>query len=415
VGFQPDIVIIRYDNNTAAVIRTANMPADAAKVIASGGALAANLIQSFAADGFQVGASNTVNQTGRLYHWVAIKAGANARIGTYTGNGVDNRNVTGVGFQPDWIITMGDNQQDVFRPGPIAGDASFTMTGTGTVANRIQALQADGFQLGSDVDVNQSGRTYYWIAFDQTSLVRVGTYTGNGVDNRSITGVGVTPQVVWTKRSATSQGVWRTDTVSGDRTLFWGATAAAANRIQAIVSDGFQVGTNAQVNANAGTYYYLALDDQPLPPTPTATPTATNTATNTPTATSTNTPTPTATPTRTLTPTFTSTATPSTLWLATGSYTGNGADNRNITGVGFQPDIVFVRYDDTTPHSARTGSRRSSLTASRSGRCRTSTKRGASITGSPCGQGRTCNTEAIPATARTTGTSRVLDSRPTGC
>jgi hypothetical protein len=359
VGFQPDIVIVRYDNNTAAVIRTANMPADAAKVMASNNALAADLIQSFGPDGFQVGASNTVNQNGRLYHWIAIKAGPNAQIGTYTGNGADNRSITGTGFAPDWAITIGDGEQDIFRPGPIAGDASFTMTGTNSVTNRIQALQADGFQVGSNADVNQNGRAYYWITFEETSLVRVGTYTGNGSDNRDITGVGVTPQLIWTKRSASSQGVWRSDTVAGDRTLFWGGTGAATNRIQAIVNDGFRVGTNAQVNANGGTYYYLALDDEPLPtPTPTAThtPTATPTATHTPTPSPTATPTSTntATPTLTHTPTITPTAGPG--WLATGSYTGNGSDNRNITGVGFQPDIVIIRYDVDTDAIVRTAS-----------------------------------------------------------
>ena len=39
------------------------------------------------------------------------------------------------------------------------------------------------------------------------------------------------------------------------------ATAAASDRIQSLMADGFQVGTKAQVNANGSTYYYLALRD----------------------------------------------------------------------------------------------------------------------------------------------------------
>jgi hypothetical protein len=259
VGFQPDVVIIRYDNNTAPVIRTADMPADRAKRITSNTSLQPNYIQSFLADGFQVGSNSNVNQSGRLYHWVALKAGANVQIGTYTGNASDNRNITGVGFQPDWVITMADNEQDVFRPGPVSGDASYLMNGAGSTTNKIQAMLADGFQVGSHSDVNLSGRNYYWIAFDATAQVVTGTYTGDANDNRNITGLGITPGLVWVKRSATTEGVWRTDTVSGDRTLYWDAGGAVTNRIQSLLADGFQVGTNAEVNGLGATYYYLAL------------------------------------------------------------------------------------------------------------------------------------------------------------
>ena len=44
----------------------------------------------------------------------------------------------------------------------------------------------------------------------------------------------------------------------GDRTQYWGATASAADRIQALLADGFQVGTDQEVNQNNQTYYYIA-------------------------------------------------------------------------------------------------------------------------------------------------------------
>ena len=286
LNFQPDTVIIRSTTTDDAVIRTSAMPANMAKDISSSNALAANYITSFGVTSFVVGNDTRVNGSTKTYHWVAMRAGTNVKVGTYTGDGADNRNITGVGFQPDWVITMGDGEQDYFRPALLGGDASFTMTGTGTATNRIQSILADGFQIGNNNNVNQSARAYYWIAFDATSKVVANSYTGNGADNRNITGLGITPGFVWTKRSASSQGVWRTDTVVGDSTLFWGGTAPTTDRLQSIVTDGFQVGTNAQVNANAATYYYLALSDTVLAPTATPTPTATNTAvptaTNTP-------------------------------------------------------------------------------------------------------------------------------------
>jgi hypothetical protein len=258
VGFQPDVLIIRYQGNTAAVIRTSDMPADSAKLISSSSTLQSNYIQAFQADGFQIGNDTNVNGAGRLFHWVALKNGANVRTGTYTGSGVDNRNITGVGFAPDWVITIGDGQQDMFKPAPLAGDASFAMNGTNSAANRIQALLADGFQVGSNANVNQSGRAYYWIAFDETSRVDVGSYAGDGSDNRDIDVLAFQPALVWMKRASASQSAWRSASVSGDVSLFWGTTAAASNRIQALRPLGFQAGTAAEVNAAGQTYFFLA-------------------------------------------------------------------------------------------------------------------------------------------------------------
>jgi hypothetical protein len=65
--------------------------------------------------------------------------------------------------------------------------------------------------------------------------------------------------VAWVKRDDTYVAVWRPFSAAGDRTLYWGATASTTDRIQALQADGFQVGTNAQVNTNGSTYYRLAL------------------------------------------------------------------------------------------------------------------------------------------------------------
>ena len=42
-----------------------------------------------------------MNHTGISYHWVAFQAAdGELKVGTYSGNGADNRNITGIGFQP---------------------------------------------------------------------------------------------------------------------------------------------------------------------------------------------------------------------------------------------------------------------------------------------------------------------------
>jgi phage protein U len=261
VGFQPDVVIVKSAVGRAGVIRTGTMVGDAAKILGTSTALQPNQIQSFIADGFTVGTENQVNRSNETYYWVAMRAGSNLSVGSYVGNGSDNRSITGVGFQPVWVITLGDGEDSAFRPASLSGDNSCLITGTGNVSNRIQALEAGGFQIGSNSDVNKSGTTYHYIAWAASPQVSQGSYTGNGLDNRSITGVGFQPQMVWVKRDDAQASTWRPASALGDTSLYWSATAAAADRIQALQADGFQVGTNAQVNTNAMVYYYLALRD----------------------------------------------------------------------------------------------------------------------------------------------------------
>ena len=259
LSFQPDIVLVRSSNADRAAIRTSLMPAGLAALTTNGSALQGNVITSFTASGFVVGSTTNVNQSGASYYWVAMKAGSNVSVGTYTGDGADDRNITGAGFQPSWVITLGGGTFDFYRPALVSGDASFDMFLSGTSTNRIQSILANGFQIGSNADVNQSGTAYYWITFATTSKVVTGTYSGNGADNRNITGLGISPGFVWVKGASGNVGSWRIDTVPGDLSLYWTSTTPTSNRIQSLFSDGFQIGTNAEVNFSGRTYYYLAL------------------------------------------------------------------------------------------------------------------------------------------------------------
>ncbi|HLF71104.1 MAG TPA: hypothetical protein VI759_02995 [Dehalococcoidia bacterium] len=259
VGFTPDVVIVKCDCGQDGVVRTSTMVGDASKVISTTSALAADQVQSLDATGFTVGTSLRVNGSGNTYHWIAMQAGTNLNVGSYAGNATDNRSITGVGFQPAWVMTLGDAQNSIFRPGTVSGDVSFLVHGSGQLTDRIQAMQADGFQLGTNVDVNQSGVTFHYIAWKASASVVVQTtYVGNGVDNTSITGAGFSPAFVWVKRDTTNASSWRSDTFVGDSSTIWDG-AFAANSIQALEASGFQVGTNARVNTNGATYHYLAL------------------------------------------------------------------------------------------------------------------------------------------------------------
>jgi hypothetical protein len=237
------------------------MPTDAAKETGRAQPLVADRIQSFTSNGFVIGTDTLVNETGVTYHWIAMRSGVHVTTGVYTGDGVDSRDITGLPFQPDWIMTIGDGENDVFRPGLLAGDASYVLDSAASVANRIQAINADGFEVGSHDTINRNGIDYYYVAFDDTAKVAIGSYAGDDVDNRNIS-TGVDPEWVWVKRADTSPSVWHSASMSFDDTAYWDGTAFQANRIQDLTAGGFQVGTHAQVNNAIGTttYYYLAVE-----------------------------------------------------------------------------------------------------------------------------------------------------------
>lgn len=272
-GFQPDVVIVKrqtFNNTKGAIIRTASMTGDNAKDLNATSTFTANLIQGLEADGFQVGTDEGVNENSAVYHAVCFKAHSNdLKESTYTGNGADSRSITGVGFQPTLVIVFTSSSDNssaypVYRQPGNSGDLTSTFSSGNGGANMIQALETDGFQVGTNERVNANTITYYYVALkDASGIFKTSTYTGNGADDRSITGVGFQPDNVWVQDSSGPEnlGAWKPSTLAGDSSLQWTNGGAAANFIQALQSDGFQIGTDGQVNADTQTYGYMAWKD----------------------------------------------------------------------------------------------------------------------------------------------------------
>ena len=221
------------------------------------------------------------------------------KTGTYTGDGMDNRNIEGIGFQPDYVIVLPNSTAfAVFRPNTLTGDLTLSFDDAPGVAlpNKIQSLLVDGFQVGTDISVNAASVTYYYIAMKkQHGEFETGTYTGNGAANRLIP-LSFQPNFVMTRSGTTVKDtLGRSSTIANaiDLSFKMSSATVAANYIQALEPGGFRIGSSSNVNATGVTYHYQA-------------------------------------------------------WKSTGgtfnvgSYTGNGIDNRNIAGVGFQPEIVLI-------------------------------------------------------------------------
>src|SRR3954447_20449763 len=114
------------------------------------------------------GASFTASKSNPSNSFAASSAFPGIRVasGSYTGNGTDNRAITGVGFQPDVVMVKSDDNSGVaeIRTSTMAGDATKPMTGnTALTANLIQSLDSNGFTIGGgggSNPVNKSGSTF---------------------------------------------------------------------------------------------------------------------------------------------------------------------------------------------------------------------------------------------------------------
>ncbi len=270
VGFRPDAVIVKGDLDEYAVIRTATMPGSVSRSIfwdASDPQLDA--IRSLDASGFSVGADTQVNSTGVTYYWTAFEAGSGEMaIGTYDGNDVDNRPISGLGFQPEYVLVVsgGGASWPIHRFSAHAAGASMTVEG-GARANAIKNFVADGFELGVNSEVNDGLplTRYHWLAFNHVpGRVHVSSYTGDGAPSQAITAPGFTPEYVLLTRDALSPARQKPASIGATSNLShpWGGYPAATNEtdvIQTVLPNGFQAGPSDNSNKAGTSYYYLAI------------------------------------------------------------------------------------------------------------------------------------------------------------
>jgi len=97
-----------------------------------------------------------------LLLFAARPAEAQMTTGTYTGNGVAGRPITGLSFQPDIVLIKVDyqdattqaNAAAVLRTSTMSGDISKPLMGLSPLAaNLIQSLDAHGFPVGNELRV----------------------------------------------------------------------------------------------------------------------------------------------------------------------------------------------------------------------------------------------------------------------
>jgi len=238
---------------------------------------ATNSLKNFWPSGLSLGTDADINP-GNIASDFLILSGllsdigcrCRAKIVTYTGNETI-RSITGVGFQPDFVIifqatsTMSGTGNGPPLRGKSESSTNNRYLGSGAdfPGTGITSLDSDGFSLGAHRDVNMNTQTFDALCIKSefppsadVGLFWLIPYVGNGVDSRDITDSRYgTPDMVFIFSDNLSQTpVYRTKSCSGDDSRKLGSSSQFTNAIQGFVTNGFQVGTDADVNTNTRLY-----------------------------------------------------------------------------------------------------------------------------------------------------------------
>lgn len=265
VGFEPKLLIVKGGANIA-VWRVKQNRGDSSMYFAGNTANAADFIQAFTNDGFVVGTDAKVNANATVYYYIAFNGTAAQKYfktGNYIGNNTDARQLTasGITFTPDIFFVKGDTAQNPStRTAEVTGDNSWHFSGSIDANNEIQNLVANGVELGTSPRTNGNGLEYFFASFKKyRGVIASGTYVGNGLDTRTITGLGFQPDFVLVKDGlTTSAACIRTSDFVGDSSASVGSAGPTTNQIESFVSDGFTVGTSGVVNAVGDTFWWFA-------------------------------------------------------------------------------------------------------------------------------------------------------------
>lgn len=220
--------------------------------------------------------------------------------GTYVGDGVNGRRISGLSFQPSMVMIKAEASYyaSITTADMPVGYSKNSGGPTAIALNGITALNADGFSVGTANEVNRAGTVYHWVAMGSGTMeMQTGKYTGNSTTGRQITGLSFTPDLVWIFGAGATNNFLRT--VFMPVNMAYSMTGSGnSSRITNFVSNGFELGNSSDVNGTGTEYYYVAFKSN------------VNTA-------------------------------------YVGSYTGNATNNRLISGTPFLNDFILIK-----PHAS---------------------------------------------------------------
>jgi hypothetical protein len=258
-------------------------------------------LQSFNSDGYTMGNTGAMNESGSTYvvwSWDAgsstvtntagsitsqVRANASAgfSIVTYTGGGVGSTMGHGLGVTPSLIIAKsrtatGNWSVNGNVGGLVYGTNKLVLNLTDAIAadtNEITAANSTTFTGGGSAATSGSGVSYVAYCFAPVAgYSAFGSYTGNGSATAGpFVYTGFRPRWILIKRSDASNDWLLTDSARlGYNTrneLIWANGSSAEIQIEHldILSNGFKIRTtNPGWNASGGTYIYCAFAESPF-------------------------------------------------------------------------------------------------------------------------------------------------------
>lgn len=258
LGWKPDILMIKGDGLHFLVWKSPVMGVNTAHL---GGGIAhfTGGIKSLDATGFTLGTDATVNGSGVVYYWTAIRANGmnDVAFGTYTGNG-STQDVT-LPFTPDLVWTKRDGVSSAGWKSSVHAANTFSQYSSADNTSGLMSLGTSKFTVGNIGNLNTNASIYYYAAFKAGEKLQVGTYTGNGVNDREITiSAGFNASYVSTKSAIGIQAGVRmgSETTTNGNTYL--ETAVATTRIRSITPNGFTLGTGTSVNQDAIAFWWYA-------------------------------------------------------------------------------------------------------------------------------------------------------------
>ena len=244
-------------------------------------------LQSFNSNGFTLGANYTgENASGYdIASWTFRKAPGFFDVVTYTGNGSSSRTIAhNLGSVPGMILIKMTSAQDswvVYHRGPGATKYLMLNSTNAAVANTYRFNNteptASVFTVGNDAGVNANGYSYvaYIFAHDDQSfgrngdesIIKCGSYTGNGSGSGPVIDLGFEPQWLLIKRTSNTDPWILFDNIRGMPTGGQDARFEPNNSNAEdvfggvdLLPTGFQLASSTGFqNQNGQTYIYMAI------------------------------------------------------------------------------------------------------------------------------------------------------------
>ena len=119
--------------------------------------------------------------------------------------------------------------------------------------------------MGADSRANANGVRFHFAAWKATAgRMALGSYLGNGLDDRSVS-IGWQAAVVMVKGEGET-GRYHPASLGylTDLSLGMSAIGVGTSEIQTLQPTGFTLGTDARVNATGTSYYWMAFGNGPL-------------------------------------------------------------------------------------------------------------------------------------------------------